>query len=117
MGIGSKYIRFGHETKNKTGRVILLHPKILNYLKRQPRPIQGGYIFEKRWFDRHGFDKAVQKAGIVDFRFHDLRHCAINNLRLAGNDHFRIKKVSGHKTDIASQRYNLVTEEEILGMK
>ena len=66
---------------------------------------------KKRWYDRHGFDKAVQKAGIVDFRFHDLRHCAINNLRLAGNDHFRIKKVSGHKTDIAFQRYNLVTEE------
>ena len=65
----------------------------------------------------HAFDKAVQNAGIVDFRFHDLRHCAINNLRLAGNDHYNIKKVSGHKTDIAFQRYNLVTEEEILGMK
>jgi len=26
-------------------------------------------------------------------------------------------KVSGHKTDIAFQRYNLVTEEEMLGMK
>ena len=117
VDIGSKYIRLGQETKNKTGRVIPLHPKILDYLNRQPRPIQGGYIFEKRWFDRHGFDKAVQKAGIVDFRFHDLRHCAINNLRLAGNDHFSIKKVSGHKTDIAFQRYNLVTEEEMLGMK
>ena len=33
------------------------------------------------------------------------------------NDHFSIKKVSGHKTDIAFQRYNLVTEEEMLGMK
>jgi len=65
----------------------------------------------------NGFDKAVQNAGIVDFRFHDLRHCAINNLRLAGNDHFKIKKASGHKTDIAFQRYNLVTEEEMLGMK
>ena len=73
------------ETKNKTGRKIPLHPKILNYLNRQPRPIQGGYIFEKRWYDRHGFDKVVQKAGIVDFRFHDLRHCAINNLRLTYN--------------------------------
>ena len=117
VDIGSKYIRLGQETKNKTGRVIPLHPKILDYLNRQPRPIHGGHIFEKRWFDRHGFDKAVQKAGIVDFRFHDLRHCAINNLRLAGNDHFSIKKVSGHKTDIAFQRYNLVTEEEMLGMK
>ena len=112
-----KYIRLGQETKNKTGRVIPLHPKILDYLNRLPRPIHGGYIFEKRWYDRHAFDKAVQNAGIVDFRFHDLRHCAINNLRLAGNDHYRIKKVSGHKTDIAFQRYNLVTEEEMLEMK
>ena len=117
VDIGRKYIRLGQETKNKTGRVIPLHPKILDYLNSQPRPIHGGYIFNKRWFDRHAFDKAVQNAGIVDFRFHDLRHCAINNLRLAGNDHYSIKKVSGHKTDIAFQRYNLVTEEEILSMK
>ena len=27
------------------------------------------------------------------------------------------KKTSGHKTDIAFQRYNLVTEEEMVGMK
>jgi len=117
VDIGSKYIRLGQETKNKTGRVIPLHPKVLAYLNNQPRPIHGGYIFEKIWFDRHAFDKAVQIAGILDFTFHDLRHCAINNLRLAGNDHYSIKKVSGHKTDIAFQRYNLVTEEEILGMK
>jgi integrase len=117
VDLGMKYIRLGQETKNKTGRVIPLHPKVLDYLTRQPRPIHGGYIFEKIWYDRHGFDKALQNSGIVDFRFHDLRHCAINNLRLAGNDHYSIKKVSGHKTDIAFQRYNLVTEEEILGMK
>ena len=57
------------------------------------------------------------KTGLFALIFHDLRHCAINNLRLAGNDHYNIKKVSGHKTDIAFQRYNLVTEEEILGMR
>ena len=37
--------------------------------------------------------------------------------QIPGNDHFKIKKASGHKTDIAFQRYNLVTEEEMLGMK
>ena len=37
--------------------------------------------------------------------------------RLAGNDHFAIKKIAGHKTDSAFQRYNLVTEEEMKGMK
>jgi integrase len=97
--------------------VIPLHPKVLTYLNNQPRSIHGGYIFEKIWFDRHAFDKVVQIVGILDFIFHDLRHCAINNLRLAGNEHYNIKKVSGHKTDIAFRRYNLVTEEEILGMK
>ena len=38
-----------------------------------------------------------------------------HNLRLAGNDHFAIKKISGHKTDSAFQRYNLVTEAEMKG--
>ena len=52
-----------------------------------------------------------------NFTFHDLRHCAINNLRLVGNDHFVIKRASGHKTDSAFQCYNLVTEEEMKGMK
>ena len=56
-------------------------------------------------------------SGLEDFTFHNLRHCAINNLRLAGNDHFVIKQASGAKTDSAFKRYNLVTEEEMNGMK
>ena len=113
------FIRLGGErTKNKTGRVIPLHPRIVDFFKSFPRPIHGGYIFgQSRRFNRKAFNKAVEAAGINDFTFHDLRHCAINNLRLAGNDYYTIKQASGHKTDIAFQRYNLVTEEEIKGMK
>ena len=113
------FIRLGgHRTKNKTGRVIPLHPRIFEYLQGMPRPINGGYVFgQSRRFNRKAFNKAVEAAGINDFTFHDLRHCAINNLRLAGNDHYTIKAASGHKTDIAFQRYNLVTEEEMRGMK
>ena len=40
-------------------------------------------------------------SGLGDFTFHDLRHCALNNLRLAGNDRYVIKQASGHKTDSA----------------
>ena len=80
--------------------------------------IHGGYVFgENRRFNRKTYNKAVKAAGIVDFNFHDLRHCAINNLRLAGNDHYKIKQASVHKTDSAFQRYNLVTEEEMKGMQ
>ena len=38
-------------------------------------------------------------------------------MRLAGNDHFFIKQASGAKTDSFSQRYNLVTEEEMKSIK
>jgi len=113
------FIRLGGErTKNKTGRVVPLHPRIVDFFKSFPHPIHGGYIFgQSRRFNRKAFNKAVEVAGINDFTFHDLRHCAINNFRLAGNDHYTIKQASGHKKDIAFQRYNLVTEEEIKGMK
>ena len=82
------------------------------------RPIHGGYVFgENRKYNRKTYNKAVKAAGIVDFNFHDLRHCAINNMRLAGNDHFVIKQASDAKTDSVFQRYNLVTEEEMRSIK
>jgi len=52
-------------------------------------------------------------AELHDFTFHDLRHCAINNLRLAGNDYFKIMAISGHKTMSVFKRYSLVTEDEL----
>jgi integrase len=52
-------------------------------------------------------------VGLDDFTFHDLRHCAINNLRLAGNDFLRIMAISGHKTMSVFRRYNVVTAEEL----
>ena len=62
---------------------------------------------------KKAFKAACTKAGLTDFTFHDLRHCAINNLRLAGNDYFKIMAMSGHKTMNVFKRYNLVTEEEL----
>ena len=118
VDLKNRFIRLGGlRTKNKTGRVIPLHNRIVDYLQSLPRPIQGGFIFEHRCWNRKAFLEALSLTGIEDFTFHDLRHCAINNLRLAGNDHYKIKQASGHKTDSAFQRYNLVTEEEMKGMQ
>ena len=94
-----------------------MHHKIIDYFQSPSRPLLGGFAFSKRCFNRRAYNKAVEASCLGDFTFHYLRHCAINNLRLAGNDHFAIKKASGHKTDCAFQRYNLVTEEEMKGMK
>jgi hypothetical protein len=35
----------------------------------------------------------AKRALIEDFTFHDLRHCALNNLRLAGNDYFKMMAI------------------------
>jgi integrase len=62
---------------------------------------------------KHSFQSSCKRAKIENFTFRDLRHCALNNLRMAGNDFFQIMALSGHKTMSDSKRYNLVTEEEL----
>ncbi|HMK37685.1 MAG TPA: tyrosine-type recombinase/integrase, partial [Desulfomonilaceae bacterium] len=87
---------------------------------RLPRGLKTARVFlrsGKPFTDcKKSFSAACKRAKIDDFTFHDLRHCAINNLRLAGNDFFRIMAVSGHKTMSVFKRYNVVTEEELGGI-
>jgi integrase len=104
-------------TKTEAPRSIPLHPRVRSMLERLPRGIHTDRVFLKdgRPFDdfKKAYTAACKKALIEDFTFHDLRHCALNNLRLAGNDYFKIMAISGHKTMSVFKRYNLVTEEEL----
>jgi len=85
------------------------------------KPIKGGRVFLKDGdpFNdaRKSYKREVNTVGLGDWTFHDLRHCAFNNMRLAGNDRLTIKSASGHKSDSYFERYNLVTEEELKGIK
>ncbi|MBT3226837.1 MAG: site-specific integrase [Deltaproteobacteria bacterium] len=110
----------------KSGRAIALHPRVRETLSRLPSRFKDGCVFlyeympgKHRPFDdfKHAFDTAKTKAKIEDFVFHDFRHCAITNLRKAGNDYSTIMKASGHKTMSMFFRYNMVDEEDIAGMK
>ena len=58
--------------------------------------------------NKQGFTDAVKRAGIKDFRLHDLRHCSITNMRKAGLDPFTIMKFTGHKTLKMVERYSKV---------
>ena len=51
--------------------------------------------------------------GIEDFRFHDLRHSAVTNLRAAGVDVETIMKIAGHSSVEMFLRYRAVDEEEL----
>ncbi len=54
--------------------------------------------------------KALERAGIKDFRFHDLRHTYNTNARKAGVDKTVIMKLTGHKTLSMFTRYNTVDQ-------
>jgi len=57
---------------------------------------------------------AIKRAGIHDFRFHDLRHCAATNLRRANVDPVTAMKILGHKSDKMHRRYNNVCDADLL---
>lgn len=48
---------------------------------------------------------ALKKAGIEDFRFHDLRHCAASYLAMSGASLAEIADILGHKTLAMVKRY------------
>ena len=73
------------ETKNDVPRTIGLSPKAMEVIRKQPPNIDG-VLFNIR--TRHELDywftKAVKEAEIVNFRFHDLRHCGASRLAESG---------------------------------
>lgn len=116
------FIRLPAErTKTDNPRNIPIHPEVKMVLERLPRGLHTDRVFLRygQPFDeiKHSFQAACRKAKIENFTFHDLRHCALNNLRKAGNDFFQIMAMSGHKTISVFKRYNLVTEEELSRIK
>ena len=62
---------------------------------------------------KRSFRTAARKAGIEDFRFHDLRHCAATSLRRAGVDTVTAMKIVGHKSEKMHKRYNSVSETDL----
>jgi integrase len=105
------------DTKTQEGRSVPLNEELIFMLQAMPRGLPGVHVFSYKGQPIRGikrsFKTACRNAGIEDFTFHDLRHTAINNWRLAGHDYFRIMAASGHKTMSVFKRYNTVSREEL----
>lgn len=73
-----------------------------------PRPDGLAPIDVRPWWDA-----ARAKAGLVDFRFHDLRHSAASYLAMNGASLVEIAGVLGHKTLQMVKRYAHLTDSHV----
>jgi len=110
-----------HETKNGEPRVLPLVGKALGALEairvlRLNDSAKSEYIFRHPnglpepyyGFDTHWYE-AIEKAGLKDFRFHDLRHTTASILAAQGATLLEIADVLGHKTLAMVKRYSHLT--------
>jgi integrase len=104
------------DTKTKEKREVPLTEGLLDLLKRTPKTLGNPYVFThkgRRILDiKTAFLNACRAAGIKGFRFHDLRHCAVTNLRKAGVNDSVIMSISGHKTYAMFKRYNRIDRQD-----
>ncbi|MGC3982816.1 MAG: site-specific integrase [Steroidobacteraceae bacterium] len=100
-------------TKNAEPRAVWLHGEALRLIKERskvrelhnssvfPGVIRGTYDYKKP------FANALEAAGILDFRFHDLRHSAATYLAMQGASEQQLRAVGGWKSGIVSRYVHL----------
>jgi len=102
------------ESKNNEKRTIPMNNIVFEMLKAKAkvRSINNDIVFSSNVGTlkdernvRRKFELAVKRAGIEDFRFHDLRHTFATRLVQEGCDFYKVQRLLGHKTPLMTQRY------------
>jgi len=103
------------ESKNGKPRTIPLNQIALDILmeKSKRRNLKSDLVFLSNMstkIDRHNlrraFNIALDKTGIQNFHFHDLRHTFATRLAQRGIDIYKISKLLGHQDIRMTQRYS-----------
>ncbi|MDH4268242.1 MAG: tyrosine-type recombinase/integrase [Deltaproteobacteria bacterium] len=62
---------------------------------------------------KHSFTSACKRAGIADFRSHDLQHTYASYLAMRGVHIRALQELLGHKILIVTQRYSYLAPEQL----
>lgn len=109
------------KSKNNESRVIpinqTLYQELMNLKKKHTK---GEQVFYSRYGEpfkdaREGFLGAVKRAGIEDFRFHDLRHTFASHLVMQGVNLRTVQQLMGHKDIKMTMRYSHLSPEYVQG--
>ena len=103
------------KTKNNETRTIPINDWLLDELKSTGQQINDQYVFchenGKPYDDiKTGFKGAVRRAGIKNFRFHDLRHTFASRLVMAGVDIRTVQELMGHKDTKMTMKYSHLSD-------
>jgi integrase len=105
-------------TKNKDSRTLAVADQVLPLLEQRKADQSGtGLVFPSRASPnqpvnlRDGFLAAVDRAGLGDFHWHDLRHSCASFLAAEGASLREIGEVLGHRSVEATRRYSHLTEQ------
>lgn len=108
------------DTKTSEPRRVYMNEEVKNLVEDagKVRSLNHDYVFihkgKRIKYISVGFKNAVERAGLGDFRFHDLRHTFVTIARKAGVPQSVIMKMTGHKTAAMFHRYNNVDDEDLV---
>lgn len=111
-----------HHSKNGDRRALAITGLAEQVLRdwSKVRRIDCDYVFSSRrgkpTFPQKAWEEAVAKAGIEDFRFHDLRHTFASYLAMSGATLAELAEAMGHKTLVMVKRYAHLTEGHTMGV-
>jgi integrase len=99
------------QTKNGERREVLINDTVKKALIAVPKHPESPYVFchdsGKSYCNvRKSFDTLLRKCGIIDFRFHDLRHTFASQLVMSGVDLKTVQELMGHKSIEMTLRYS-----------
>ncbi len=92
-------------TKNGDARTVPLSTKAAETLRQLPRCITGEVFPVRKAALHRVFLRATARAGLMDFRFHDLRHTAITRMATKLPNVIELSAVTGHRSLSMLRRY------------